>query len=156
MRILLDTCVIMDAVQNRAPFADAAKKIFREAAMNSFIGCITAKASTDIYYLAHRCTHSDKDTRVILTKLFALFDVLDTAALDCKKAISSSVADYEDAVMIETALSNGIAYIVTRNTKDYKTSPVPILTPDSFLQILVQEHDPFFGQTGHGNDTSGQ
>jgi len=147
MRILLDTCVIMDAVQNRAPFADDAKKIFREAAMNSFIGCITAKASTDIYYLTYRCTHSDKDTRVILTKLFALFDVLDTAALDCKKAISSSVADYEDAVMIETAVSNGIDYIVTRNTKDYKASPIPVLSPDAFLQMLIQEQNPF-PQTG--------
>lgn len=143
MRILLDTCVIMDAVQNRAPFADAAKKIFREAAMNRFTGCITAKASTDIYYLTHRCTHSDKDARVILTKLFALFVVLDTAATDCKKAIFSSVADYEDAVMIETAVRNGIDYIVTRNTKDYKVPPVPVLTPDTFLQIPEQEKDPF-------------
>lgn len=147
MRILLDTCIIMDAVQNRAPFADDAKEIFRKAAMNSFIGCITAKASTDIYYLTHRCTHSDKDTRVILTKLFALFDVLDTAALDCKKAISSSVADYEDAVMIETAVSNGIDYIVTRNEKDYKVSPIPVLSPDTFLQMLEQEQNPF-SQTG--------
>lgn len=133
----------MDAVQNRAPFAAGAKKIFRKAAMNRFIGCITAKASTDIYYLTHRCTHSDKDTRVILTKLFALFDVLDTAALDCKKAVSSSVADYEDAVMIETAVSNGIDYIVTRNAKDYKASPIPVLSSDTFLQMLEQEQNPF-------------
>lgn len=67
----------MDAIQNREPFADAAKDIFRKTAMNSFIGCITAKASTDIYYLTHRCIHSDKDTRTILSKLFSLFDVLD-------------------------------------------------------------------------------
>lgn len=153
MRILLDTCVIMDAVQKRAPFADDAKKIFREAAMNGFIGCITAKASTDIYYLAHRCTHSDRDTRIILTKLFALFDVLDTAALDCKKAISSSVADYEDAVMIETAVSNGIDYIVTRNTKDYKASPIPVLSPDAFLQMLEQEQNPFL-QTGDSDEAN--
>lgn len=147
MRILLDTCIIMDAVQNRAPFAAGAKNIFRKAAMNRFIGCITAKASTDIYYLTHRCTHSDKDTRVILTKLFALFDVLDTAALDCKKAISSSAADYEDAVMIETAVSNGIDYIVTRNAKDYKASPIPVLSPDTFFQMLEQGQNPF-SQTG--------
>lgn len=150
MRILLDTCIIMDAVQNRAPFADDAKKIFRKGAMNSFIGCITAKASTDIYYLTHRCTHSDKDTRVILTKLFALFDVLDTAALNCKKAISSSVTDYEDAVMIETAVSNGIDYIVTKNMKDYKASPIPVLSPDAFLQMLEQEQNPS-SQTGDSN-----
>lgn len=151
MRILLDTCVIMDAIQNREPFAEAAKDIFRKAAMNSFIGCITAKASTDIYYLTHRCTHSDKETRIVLTKLFSLFDVLDTAALDCKKAISSTVTDYEDAVMIETAVRNGLEYIVTRNKKDYKASPVPVLSPDAFLQMLEQEHDPFSGQTGNSD-----
>lgn len=146
MRILLDTCVIMDAIQNREPFADAAKDIFRKAAINRFIGCITAKASTDIYYhLTHRCTHSDKDARTVLSKLFSLFDVLDTAALDCKKAISSSVSDYEDTVMIETAVRNGLEYIVTRNIKDYKSSLVPVLSPDTFLQML--EQDPFSEQT---------
>ncbi len=139
MRVLLDTCIIMDAIQNREPFADSAKDIFRKAAMNWFTGCITAKSSTDIYYLTHRCTHSDKDTRVILTKLFSLFDVLDTAALDCKKAISSPVSDYEDAVMIETAIQNGADYIVTRDTKDYSKSPIPVLTPDEFLKKLEQE-----------------
>lgn len=139
MRVLLDTCVIMDALQNRAPFADAAMEIFRNAAMNRFIGCITAKSSTDIYYLTHRCTHSDQATRTILTKLFTLFDVLDTSASDCKKAILSPVSDYEDAVMIETAVSNEVAIIVTRNTKDYKASPIPVLTPDAFLTYLQQE-----------------
>ena len=34
MRVLVDTCVIMDAIQNREPFADDAKKIFRAAASN--------------------------------------------------------------------------------------------------------------------------
>lgn len=76
MRILLDTYVIMDAIQNRVPFADA--------------------------------------------------------------------------VMAETAVSNGIDYIITRNSKDYKASPVPILTPDTFLQVLVQKRNPFPGQTGDG------
>ena len=69
-------------------------------------------------------------------KTFSLFDVLDTAARDCKKAISSSVTDYEDAVMIETAVRNGLEYIVTRNRKDYKASPVPVLSPNAFLQML--------------------
>ena len=82
MRVLVDTCVIMDAIQNREPFADDAKRIFRAAASNSFAGCITAKLSTDIYYLVHRCTHSDKDTRAILTKLCILFNVVDTMGME--------------------------------------------------------------------------
>ena len=136
MRVLVDTCVIMDAIQNREPFADDAKKIFRAAASNWFAACITAKSSTDIYYLVHRCTHSDKDTRAILTKLYILFDVVDTAGMDARRAISSDVSDYEDAVMIETAIREEMVCIVTRNVKDYSKSPIPIYEPAAFLSLL--------------------
>ena len=136
MRVILDTCIIMDAIQNREPFAEDAKSIVRAAANKWFTGCITAKSSTDIYYLTHRCTHSDKDTRAILTKLFILFDVIDTAVMDARKAISSEVSDYEDAVMIETAIREDADCIVTRNIKDYSKSPVPVYKPAEFLRLL--------------------
>ena len=136
MRVILDTCIIMDAIQNREPCAEDAKNIVRAAANKWFTGCITAKSSTDIYYLTHRCTHSDKDTRAILTKLFILFDVVDTAGMDARKAISSQVSDYEDAVMIETAMREDADCIVTRNIKDYSKSPVPVYDPAEFLRLL--------------------
>ena len=136
MRVILDTCIIMDAIQNREPFAEDAKSIVRAAANKWFTGCITAKSSTDIYYLTHRCTHSDKDTRAILTKLFILFDVIDTAGMDARKAISSEVSDYEDAVMIETAIREDADCIVTRNIKDYSKSAVPVYKPAEFLRLL--------------------
>jgi hypothetical protein len=136
MRVILDTCIIMDAIQNREPFAEDAKNIVRAAANKWFTGCITAKSSTDIYYLTHRCTHSDKETRAILTKLFILFDVVDTAGMDARKAISSEVSDYEDAVMIETAIREDADCIVTRNVKDYSKSPVPVYEPAEFLRLL--------------------
>ena len=71
MRVLLDTCVIIDALQAREPFAEAAQEIFIAAANKQFTGCITAKSSTDIYYLTHRVLHSDIETRKILSKLFS-------------------------------------------------------------------------------------
>jgi predicted nucleic acid-binding protein len=136
MRALIDTCIIMDAVQNREPFANDAKTIFRAAAGKLFTGCITAKSSTDIYYLTHRCTHSDKDSRAILTKLYILFDVIDTASMDVRRAISSNISDYKDAVMIETAIREDIDCIVTRNAKDYTASTVPVYSPAEFLKLF--------------------
>jgi predicted nucleic acid-binding protein len=136
MRALIDTCVIMDAVQNREPFADDAKAIFRAAASKWFTGCMTAKAATDIYYLTHHCTHSEKETRAILTKLYILFDVLDTTSMDVRRAISSNASDYEDAVMIETAIREDITCIVTRNIKDYSASSIPVYSPADFLKLL--------------------
>ena len=61
---------IIDALQSRVPFAEAAQKIFIYSANKQFEGYITAKSVTDIYYLTHRLTHSDAETRKILSKLF--------------------------------------------------------------------------------------
>ena len=72
----------------------------------------------------------------MLNKLFALFDVSDTAGIDCRKAVLSSVSDYEDAVMIETAVRTETDCIVTRNERDFSKSPLPVYTPDQFLKRL--------------------
>ncbi len=138
MRALIDTCVIIDALQSREPFKNEAEKIFIAAANKRFDGFITAKSVTDIYYLIHRSVHSDKDTRKILSNLFIIFVPVDSAGLDCLKAVSSEMTDYEDAVMAETALRTGMDCIVTRNIKDYGKSPVTVYTPNSFLDLLEQ------------------
>lgn len=139
MRILIDTCIIIDALQNRAPFNKNAQDIFLLAANRKIDAFITAKSVTDIYYLMHRVTHSDKDTRDVLSRLFKLFDLADTTGTDCKYALSSDVSDYEDAVMIETAVRTQVDSIVTRNTKDYSKSVVPVLTPDELIQKVTEE-----------------
>jgi len=141
MRVLIDTCVIVDVLQSREPFFADAQRIFILAANQQFIGCITAKSTTDIYYLAHRLTHDDKSSRTVLSKLFTLFEVVDTAGMDCRRAIPSEVSDYEDVVMIETALRTEVDCIVTRNTRDYSKSPVTVYSPEEFIKKLEEEQD---------------
>ncbi len=138
MRVLLDTCVVVDALQNREPFCGAAREIFLATANNRFIGCITAKSATDIYYLTHRHTHDSTAARAVLSKLFTLFDVLDTAGADCRHAIPSAISDYEDAVMVETAMRTESDCIVTRNIKDFSGSAVPVHTPEEFLRMIEE------------------
>lgn len=140
MRAIVDTCIIIDALQAREPFAKDAQNVFLAAANNLFLGYISAKAVTDIYYLMHRHTHSDKDSRDTLNKLFTLFDVLDTAGLDCRNAVLSPVSDFEDAVMVETALRSEVDCIVTRNPRDFTKSPVPVYEPKAFLKLLETDH----------------
>ncbi len=122
MRVLADTCVIVDVLQNREPFCKSAKALFLAVANNEIDGFISAKSVTDIYYLTHRLTHSIDSSREILKKLLSLFKVLDTSALDC-----------------ETAERCGVDFIVTRNIKDYKNSKVKSLTPDELLTLINAE-----------------
>ncbi len=138
MKAVVDTCIIVDALQKREPFFKDAQSIFLLCANRQFDGFLTAKAITDIYYLTHRQTHSDKETRDVLTKLCTLFELLDTTALDIRKAISADVSDFEDAVMIETAVRSNLDCIITRNTKDYSKSPIPVYTPSEFVDLMTK------------------
>ena len=138
MRVLLDTCVIIDALQARKPFSADAQDVFLAVANRAIEGYITAKSITEIYYLTHRLTHSDSATRDILNKLFSLFGVLDTTANDCREAVFSDVSDYEDAVMINTAAREKMDYIVTRNVCDYSKSDVPVLSPAELINKIAE------------------
>lgn len=63
----------------------------------------------------------------MLAKLLSIFEVLDTAGMDCRKAIPSQISDYEDAVMIETALRSETDCIVTRIIRDYSKAEIPCI-----------------------------
>ena len=65
--------------------------------------------------------------------------MLDSTAVDVFHALSSETTDFEDAVMIETAIRSKVDCIITRNTKDYRKSPVPVYTPDDFMKALEDE-----------------
>lgn len=139
MRVLIDTCIVIDALQSREPFAEDAQQIFLAVANKRVMGFLTAKSAADVYYITHRHTHSDRDTRRVLSTLFHLFELLDSAGMDCRRAISSELTDYEDAMMTETALRCGMDCIVTRNLKDYVKSPVPVYSPSAFLVLMDED-----------------
>lgn len=139
MRALIDTCIVIDALQAREPFAEDAQQIFLAVANKRVMGFLTAKSAADIYYITHRHTHNDRDTRRVLSTLFNLFDLLDTAGMDCRRAVSSELTDYEDAMMVETALRCGVDCIVTRNLKDYERSPVQVYSPSAFLARIEED-----------------
>lgn len=86
-------------------------------------------------------THSDAETRKILSKLFTLFHLLDTTSLDCRKAISSEISDYEDAIMVETAIRSEMDCIITRKVKDYIKSSIKMYEPSAFFKLLEAENE---------------
>ena len=125
--------VVIKKDKTREPFSKDAQSILLDVANQRYEGCISAKQVADIYYLMHHFLHSDTDTRERLGQLFGIFTLLDTTAIDCQSALSSSVADYEDAILLETANRCNIDYIITRNKPDFKSNTVKIFTPQEFL-----------------------
>jgi len=139
MRALIDTCVVIDALQERKPFSEEAKELILLVANQALDGFLTAKSLADIHYIMRRSTHDEQVTRKMLSDLFELFEVLDTRGIDCRMAIASGTSDFEDAIMIETALRSGMDCIVTRNQKDYTQAQLPVYHPAELLRIAKTE-----------------
>ena len=135
-KVLIDTCIVIDFLQKREPFANDALHLFRAAASELFEGYITAKSAMDIYYIDHRATHSDAESRKKLRSLLAIIRMADSAAIDVFQALASGMTDFEDAVMAEAAKRMGADCIVTRNTKDCAKAAVPACSPAEFLDSL--------------------
>ena len=141
MNVLIDTCVIIDALQSRKPFNQDAEAVFLAVANRRCVGFLTANSVTDIYYLMHKALHSVEETKKMLGVLFALFELLDTRGIDCRKALASNISDFEDAVMIEAAARAEIDCIVTRNVNDYVGVPMPVYSPAEFIELLYIDED---------------
>jgi len=80
---------------------------------------------------------TEKELREILLTLITLLDVVAVDLDVLKKGLRSIHKDFEDAIQMICASSiQGINYIVTRNTKDFKTSELVVLTPDEMCLKL--------------------
>ncbi|MBR2658512.1 PIN domain-containing protein [Candidatus Saccharibacteria bacterium] len=137
MRVLIDTCVIVDAIRDRKPFSDSAQQILLMAERGYLEGFISANQLTDLHYLIRRETHSSSLAEDILKQLTKTIKIIDTTSDDCRRALVSGRNDFEDALEIESAIREDMDYIITRNTKDYADSPVQVYTPEQFVREMA-------------------
>ena len=140
MRVLLDTNVIIDVLQKRKPWFAAGQKIFYAIANKQIDGCITTKQAADIHFFSRKQfvgqENVDAKARQVITKLYALFDLIDTLAMDCMNAIAIDNNDYENAILIACAARVKLDAIITRNPDHFKLSPVSVFSPEKFADQL--------------------
>lgn len=136
MKILVDTCVVLDVYQRRETFFEGSFEFLKRSLLRDDELFITSNSFTDIHYLLFKGIHDEKKTRRLLTKMFEIFSILDVTSLDCLNAMESKMKDLEDALLVECAKSNHIDIICTRNIKDFKNSDIKVVTPAEFLDNL--------------------
>jgi len=136
MMVLLDTNIIMDALQERHPFDTAAKDILLRSQSGSIKCCFTANAATDIFYLYSRARDL-KTAHNALHYLLENYSVISVSHDDCKRALSLSIDDFEDALVVACAERAGVNYIVTRDEKLLRCkSDIPLISPGNLLALL--------------------
>lgn len=68
--------------------------------------------------------------------LSLMFCVAELKAEDLRKAAEMKTADFEDAVQMCCAKRINAAYIVTRNVRDFVSSPVPAVKPSELTERI--------------------
>lgn len=134
--IFLDTNVLIDFFADRKPFSIEAARLFNYSFKKKINIYISSVSYNNIFYiLRHSCTHTA--TIKMLTELNEWTDIIDVTKDIIKKSLKSDFKDFEDAIQYNCAKTlSKIDFIVTRDTKDFKSSSLPILTPKEAVSLV--------------------
>jgi len=134
-RILFDTNVVLDVLLDRRAHAEASVKAWAAVENGVAEGMLAAHAVTTIHYLVRRERGATRAKQVVS----AVLSVLKVAAVDdlvVKEALQLPFADFEDAVTAAAARAAGCVFVVTRDSKGFRESPVPAITPEAMIPLL--------------------
>jgi predicted nucleic acid-binding protein len=134
--IFLDTNVLIDFFADRKPFSIDAARLFDYSLKKKITIYISAVSYNNIYYIIRQSlTHAE--TIKMLTEISEWTNVIDLTKEIINKSLTSDFKDFEDAIQYHCAKSiNIIDLIVTRDTKDFKISSLPILSPKEAVALI--------------------
>ena len=136
MKVLIDTNVIIDVLAKREPFHETSAQILRLSETGEIAAFISANSVTDIVYILRKYILDKSVLIFTVQNLLSIVDVADILKTDILRAFELDFTDYEDALQARCAKRIKADCIITRNPSDYANSPVPALTPESFLKDL--------------------
>ena len=133
-KILIDTNICIDAIEDRKPFSTAAVQLLEASENGVVTGFVSAHSFDTLFYILIQTTKREYIYRAIegLRRTIRVAPV-NQAVID--KALQDKWPDFEDAIHYHAALEAGCDGIITRNQKDFANSSLPVLSPEEFLGL---------------------
>lgn len=135
MRIFVDTDILLDVLLKRETHFDDSAAIVDWAEENPGSCHVSWHGLANIHYL------SKDGAEGFIEDLLCFAEVPTTGTSDMRKALALKFSDLEDSMQVAAAMRAGAQYIITRNDRDYAKSPVKVLRPGQFLDILQDQAD---------------
>lgn len=135
-KILIDTNICIDAIENSKPFSTAAVQILEASEKGDIAGYVSAHSFDTLFYILIQTTKREHVYKAIeaLRRTIHVAPVNQTVI---DKALQDKWSDFEDAIHYHAALEAGCDAIVTRNQKDFTNSNLSVLSPEEFLNQLT-------------------
>ena len=135
MRILVDTNIVLDFLLDREPFVYQSALLFQKIASEQMIGYATATTLTDIFYVSRRHTRSIERARQAVAITLVALEICPVDKFVLEAALSSTTADFEDALQIACALAHNLDAIVTRDM-ELTSGLISVLSVEQALQHM--------------------
>ena len=128
MRVLIDTNVVLDFLQEREPFVENAARLFERIDTGEIEGFIAATTITNIYYIIRRAV----GVVVAQDAITQVLTELNICAVDrdvLERAIALNFRDFEDAVQYVCGVVHTVDAIVTRDASGFVDAEIPVVLP---------------------------
>lgn len=131
-KVFVDTNVLLDILLERTPWANEAAVLFSMADRKEIeLLCCSLSFSTAIYLMQRfKYTRKEIVSKLSIIKSICTVTTVNEAVID--RMLQSDFNDLEDAIQYYSALAFGAEAIVTRNTKDFAASKIPVVSPHDF------------------------
>lgn len=131
-KVFVDTNVLLDILMERTPWANDAAVLFSMADRKEIeLLCCSLSFSTTIYLMQRfKYTRKEIVSKLSIIKSICTVTTVNEAVID--RMLQSDFNDLEDAIQYYSALAFGAEAIVTRNTKDFAASKIPVVSPHDF------------------------
>ena len=141
MRLLLDTNIVIDFLNKREPYYDAARLLMLCGKVGEFELWIASNQVTDIVYIATDGGRKDLWPGVSsqLQALRSFVKVYATRDNEIDRMLTSEWEDPEDALLYEVALACNMGAIITRNQSDYGRSIIKVCDANEFFDWMRED-----------------
>ena len=133
--VLIDLNVLLDVLQKREPFYATSAGLLAAVEMGRVQGYLAAHSLTTLFYLIQK-SKSSSEARAAITNLLQFIKIAPVDQSTVEQALNLDYPDFEDAILMITAVQCKVDCLVTRNVKDYQPALLPVMQPVEFLGSL--------------------
>lgn len=134
--LFLDTNFVIDYFVREDFQGDAEKLMIIEKRAQSqfFISYLTV---ANFAYIMRKMPLDDLKT--LIRKICRNFIIISNTESQIQRALDSELVDFEDMLQYQAALDANCDCIITRNEKDFAFSDIPVMSPSSYLNSVLDE-----------------
>ncbi|HLZ22953.1 MAG TPA: PIN domain-containing protein [Ktedonobacterales bacterium] len=128
LQVLADTNIVLDLFLKRDPWYTEAQPMWDERDAGHLFVYLAASVLTDIFYICRKQVGAEQARRIVDTCLHG-FDIVPVDRSILETALALPGSDFEDNVLVVCAQVASLDLIITRNTADFRDSPIPAIAP---------------------------